>query len=286
MQGFDGEIQDKIIVCLSWCAQESSGTRHLIDHSSALTFSISVRQRVFFILCQSIRHPATMPIDPLGTAIGIAGLLATFKGAVDGYLLLESFFAKDNGLRDLATRFHVERKELEEWRHQFNLQDEDPQACLLHYETDENKHLMFETLDRINKSLIDAQNLLDNHTGNDGLKPKKSSKFWRSRGEKDGPKNRIRWAITNKAKFENCLTAIKAHLENLVRFSKRIQILQLPNWTQVLEWLTQIDENSYHRKARQLRQKGTGRWLLERTEFTQWLAGLAKDLLWVNATRK
>lgn len=227
-----------------------------------------------------------MPVEPIGTAIGIAGLLATFKGAIDGYLLLESFFVQDNGLKDLATRFHVERKELEEWRDQFNLQNDDPQACLLHYETDENKHLMFEVLDRINKCLTDAQNLLDNHTASDPPKSKRPSIFRSSRGEKDGQKNRIRWAIMNKAKFENSLSAIKAHLDNLVRRSKRVRILQLQKWTQVVEWLTQIDENSYHKKAQYLRQKGTGRWLLDRIEFCQWLSGQAKDLLWVNAIRE
>jgi hypothetical protein len=246
-----------------------------------------------------------MAIDPVGAALAIAGLLAAFKGAIDSCLLIESLFDKDSGLKDLAARFHVERLELKEWGARFNLNDPRAEECLFYYETDEKRKLIFEILERINTRLTNAQDLLKYHTRSDP--PQKGFKI-RSPFNKrhadaqgvldsdngdEGERNRIRWAIKNKAKFEEVVTTLKTHYENLVRLSKRIAILQLGNWCRThgpdlspVLWLTRIDETSLHTRAQQQRQEGTGRWLFGRTEFEHWLSGKVKDILWIHAIRK
>jgi hypothetical protein len=80
-------------------------------------------------------------------------------------------------------------------------------------------------------------------------------------------KNRIKWAIKNKTKFEEIVTTLKRHYENLIRRSHRISILQPENWKHVVQWLTSVDETLPHTRAQQLRQEGTGQWLFRLAEF-------------------
>jgi hypothetical protein len=239
-----------------------------------------------------------MAIDPIGTALAIAGLLAALKGALDSYLLIESLFDQDNGLKDLAIRFHVEHEEWKEWATRFNIHDKNPEECLLYYETDENRKLIDEILKRIETRLKDAQVLLDYHIRDDAQP--KSFKFRNPfmerhagvqdlagfQNDEEWQKNRIKWAIKNKAKFEEIVTTLKTHFENLIRRSKRVAILQPGNWNQVVLWLTRIDETSLHTRAQLLRQEGTGRWLFRRAGFENWLSGKVNDILWIHATRK
>lgn len=246
-----------------------------------------------------------MPVDPIGAALGIAGLVAALKGALDGYLLIESLFDKDNSLKDLATCFHVEREELKDWAARFNLYHPDPEECLLYYETDENRKLLFEILNRIDVRLAEAQDLLDYHTRGDAQQKsfKIRNLFNKRRTEAthavvsqydvELERNRIRWAIKNKAKFEEIVTTLTTHNENLNRRSKRIETLEPEKWNRVVLWLTRIDgtslhidETSLHSRAQQVRLEGTGRWIFSRTEFEYWLSGEAKDILWIQATRK
>ena len=233
-----------------------------------------------------------MAIDPVGTALAIVGLLAAFKGALDGYLLIESLFDQDSGLKDLATRFHVEAKEWEEWATQFNINDDNPEACLLYYETDENKKLIDEILIRMETRLKDAQRLLDYHTRKDNQQkvfkfrnPFTKRDLLDPHADDDLQKNRIKWVIKNKSKLEETVTALKTHLESLKRRSKRVSILQPGNWTRVERWLSRTD-NSLHIRAQQMRQEGTGQWLFRKPEFENWLSGTVKDILWIHATRK
>ena len=48
-------------------------------------------------------------IEPVGTGLAIGGILLSFKGAVDGYLLLTSIFASDNGLRFASSTPYIGR---------------------------------------------------------------------------------------------------------------------------------------------------------------------------------
>lgn len=113
-----------------------------------------------------------------------------------------------------------------------------------------------------------------------------------SHSDDEWQKSRIKWALKNKSKLEEIVTALRRHFENLFRRSKRIAILQPGNWDRVVWWLTRIDERSRidealaHNRNQQVRQEGTGRWLFRRIEFENWLAGKVKDILWIYAIRK
>jgi Prion-inhibition and propagation len=239
-----------------------------------------------------------MAIEPFGVALGVASLLACFKGAIDGYILIKSVFDKDNGLKDLASRFHVVQISLNEWLSRFDALDPDYEKSLLQYETDENKKLIFEILGRIKEHLADAQKFLFCHTREPAQRTSSNilDRFKKSRGgkrdaldshgEDDAPKSRVLWAIKNKAKFGEVVATLEAHYGNLVRCSKHVEILRLNNWAHEVKKLTNIDEHSPHTRAQQLRQEGTGQWILQRTEFRKWFTGEAKDILWVHAIRK
>lgn len=67
-------------------------------------------------------------------AFAVAGLIAGFKGAVDGYVLLTNIFASDNGIRFAALRFHIEKAKLDVWGERFQVNDE--ANCLLKKESE------------------------------------------------------------------------------------------------------------------------------------------------------
>jgi hypothetical protein len=46
-------------------------------------------------------------------ALAVGGILLAFKGAVDGYLLIESFFEKDNHSYTLALSYEIQKRLLE-----------------------------------------------------------------------------------------------------------------------------------------------------------------------------
>lgn len=78
----------------------------------------------------------TMPTgieEAIGLGIGVAGILAGFAGAVDGYRLLYEIFSKDNGLRALAADWHVENVRFKTWGERFRV--DEGVDCLLHAES-------------------------------------------------------------------------------------------------------------------------------------------------------
>jgi hypothetical protein len=81
-----------------------------------------------------------MPVDPVGLVLGIAGLLAAFKGAVDGYVLIDAIIEKDNGSRYLALRYYVEKHKLKVWGDYFSV--EDAAKCTLNNESENTRKLI------------------------------------------------------------------------------------------------------------------------------------------------
>jgi hypothetical protein len=72
-------------------------------------------------------------VEEIGIALGGVSLLAGFASAVDGYHLLCDIFAKDNGLRSLATNLHVEKVGFKRWGE--HVRANEPE-CLLHTESE------------------------------------------------------------------------------------------------------------------------------------------------------
>ncbi|KAL3427592.1 protein kinase [Phlyctema vagabunda] len=72
-------------------------------------------------------------MEPVGLAIGVVGLLAGLKGAVDGFNLLRDIFDKENDLRFMAVGFQTETTTLERWGEHFRVHDQ--ASCLLRDES-------------------------------------------------------------------------------------------------------------------------------------------------------
>ena len=112
---------------------------------------------------------------PGRSCAGHRGTACSFQRGYRQFLAPLRVFDNGSGLRDLAARFHVERLELKEWVARFNLNDPRAEECLVYYETDEKRKLIFKILDRINARLTDAQDLLKYHARSDA--PQKGFKI-------------------------------------------------------------------------------------------------------------
>lgn len=106
-------------------------------------------------------------LEGVGAAIGVAGLIAAFKGAVDGYLLIESMFDEDNGLRDLVLDYNIERQKLASWGDRFMVNAAREEDCLFHHERGHIKALMAKIFGRIQYFHTQADFFLQAHEVSD-----------------------------------------------------------------------------------------------------------------------
>lgn len=161
-------------------------------------------------------------MEPVGAALALAGLIAAFKGAVDGYLLIESFFDDDDGGGYLTLRYHIEKHKPLIWGDFFRTSD--PATCALASQPEVVKRLVLRILGEIKKTHDQAEPFIKKHNlvlpgvpaGNlekglaaDSQMAKDMAKLALSRS----PKSRINWAIKRKDKFAELVT----HLQQLNR---------------------------------------------------------------------
>jgi hypothetical protein len=176
-------------------------------------------------------------MEPIGTALAVAGLVTAFSGAVDGYLLLERFFSRDDGLRDLALRYHIEGIILSNWGDRYNIRAQNKHDNLLHEISLEVKHTMTRILERIQILHSDADKILETH-GGDGLNETDTPSPDRSNfenalrlepfGSRDSRtvlrtsmKKRFKWTVKNRDKFEHIVDQLRQYNEALVRLLDR-----------------------------------------------------------------
>lgn len=169
-----------------------------------------------------------MSFDPIsftiGTGLSLAGLLASFDGAVKGYFLIEGFFDKDKGSRDLALRYHIEHHKLRSWGDHFRVYD--PERCLLINEPEHTKQLISEILARIAvlheqaRPYISRYDLLLKDPGATNLIPsgdeterfQPDSAFVALRSKirmNKKQKNPIRWVIKDRQKFSDIISRLE-----------------------------------------------------------------------------
>lgn len=181
--------------------------------------------------CLNFDTQATMPTgveETIGLAIGVAGLLTAFKGAVDGYLLVESIFDSDNGLRDLALDYRIEREKLRNWGDRFNVHAEREEDCLLSHEKHQIKVLMAEIFGRIEEFHKQADGFLECHGGSSHkvdyshLVPTNPAPFHKqvqlhseetkamseTQMSKE-QKKKFKWAIKNKERFKEVVQKLR-----------------------------------------------------------------------------
>ncbi|RYN73278.1 hypothetical protein AA0117_g7896 [Alternaria alternata] len=168
------------------------------------------------------------------TIISVAGLLAAFKGAVDGYLLIESIFDKDNGLRDLILDYDIERQKLKSWGDRFRVDAARQEDCLLHQEPEPIKRLMAEIFGRIEHFHKEAEKYLNAHQVSDhrvdyhtmANPPDNFNEHLRLHSHQvvamseaqmtKQQKKRVKWAIKNKEKFETVVQRLRKSNDDLL----------------------------------------------------------------------
>jgi len=173
-------------------------------------------------------------LEAFGLGLGIASLLTAFKGALDGYLLIESIFDKDNGLRDLILDYYIEREKLNSWGDRFHVNAASREDCLLNREPERIKRLLAEIFGRIKRCheeaegyltihqdsdhRVDYQNMLhatgdlNKHLQLDGPQVKAMSEAQMAKQQR----KRVKWAIKNKEKFENVVKRLRKSNEDLL----------------------------------------------------------------------
>ena len=173
-------------------------------------------------------------IDPIGASFSVAGILLSFKSAVDGYVLLQGLLKKDSSLSDLALEYHIQRNMLRYWGDHFKVDDPDPKNCLLHCENENTKQTIANILGHIHKLHDDAAKLFTLHGGGDTLVDHNfddisidSNYFRHDSAEiqalserQDGKKKqkgRIRWVTQNKSKLAEIVAKLRDHNGDLRR---------------------------------------------------------------------
>lgn len=153
--------------------------------------------------------------------------------------------------------------------------------CLLGYLFPDKQKLVREKLDLIKLRLESASSLLKEHIREKGH----AASPWRL-GFGNKGKKWAKWVTRNQEKLDSHLQWIGNHLNDLFDITDEIKPLQPEKWDTATQTFTSIDEKSYHNEAVKRRQKGTCQWILNRTEYKNWISGTGSNLLWVNAIRK
>ena len=110
-------------------------------------------------------------MEVAGLGLAVVGLLVAFKGAVDGYLVIEQLVNSDAGLRDRALHFERIRKKLEQWGVEYNVDNSRlDEECLVNYESKENKEMILKILERTKQHLDEAKRLFKKLTNEEADK--------------------------------------------------------------------------------------------------------------------
>ncbi|KAK2736407.1 hypothetical protein CKAH01_18904 [Colletotrichum kahawae] len=94
-----------------------------------------------------------------GFVVGVVGLLAATKGAIDAFNILANIFSEDNGLRFLAFRYYIERSKLETWGEHVKIDDNE--NCLLRRESQRVQDDVMKTMAEINVAHKETAELLE-----------------------------------------------------------------------------------------------------------------------------
>jgi hypothetical protein len=197
---------------------------------------------------------------PEDTILAVAGLLAAFKGAVDGFLLIESMFEKDNGSRDLAHSYQIQNRILERWGQSQNIESSDPTACRVVNASAGDRKLVMTTLARIKALHEEAENYVNKHIDTGATDSfMKSNLGTRSISamvkqlavvqKSDKQKGRISWAIKNKTKFGKAVDQLRRYNQDLEALLARSDA-QIFNYTLPVHLLAGLDDADGIKKLR------------------------------------
>jgi len=161
-----------------------------------------------------------------GLALGVVSLLAGFKGAVDGYLLLSDIVNAFDDSSFLIVKLKIEQRRLEIWGDYYGFSDQD-QCARLKTEPMHAQKLILWILMEVESASTDIEKLvqryglhpveLDTTVANDGYKQSYRSSplitnLIRLRdeiNEKRKKRKNVTWAIRDNAKFEKLLDRLE-----------------------------------------------------------------------------
>jgi hypothetical protein len=158
-------------------------------------------------------------------ALAVGGILLAFKGAVDGYLLIESFFEKDNHSYTLALSYEIQKRLLEKWGEFQNINAVEAGDCRLFNASPKDREITLKVLARI-KTLHDkADDYVKKHVGPTALPSQSGSngptRFdhtavdLASRQMQAKQKGRVKWSIKNKEKFAQVVKDLRDYNQDL-----------------------------------------------------------------------
>jgi hypothetical protein len=166
-----------------------------------------------------------------GLAIGVASLLAGFKGAVDGYSLLESWKHAFEDSSYFAAKLEIERRRLQIWGDLFGFSDQN-QCERLRDESENTQNLVLYILMEIKLATTDVEKLM----GKYGLRLV----------EMDSKKTST---TTHQLRFKsNVLDSLverqKEYTSKLPRFKRGLQwTLDLPKFEKLLDRLEYLNDS-------------------------------------------
>jgi len=182
--------------------------------------------------------PRNMPFAG-DDAVAVLGLMAAFKGAIDGYLLIESFFDKDNKSWDLAVEYHIQKLLLENWRDFQNINAPDWKNCRLSNANTKDQKIVLHILARITTLNKEAERFIKKHldtnlladftsesgqsgaSGPESLNSAAVNNF-ASQQMQAKQKGRMSWSIKDKAKFNEIVQQLRHYNRDLTDlFSRR-----------------------------------------------------------------
>ncbi|KAK5660510.1 hypothetical protein OQA88_13058 [Cercophora sp. LCS_1] len=148
---------------------------------------------------------AELVLGAVSLGVSVASLTLAFKGAVDSYLLIESFFDShdDSGLRDLALSYHYECWRFEHWGDRNKILAQDSKDSAWFHQSDHVKALVAGLVQRVEQLLKEAKNYTEIHDAAPVLVSQKRHK------------SRFKWAIKNKAKFSTVVDRLQEHNSKL-----------------------------------------------------------------------
>ncbi|KAI6354011.1 hypothetical protein MCOR25_008795 [Pyricularia grisea] len=167
----------------------------------------------------------------VGTALGAAGLLFGFKGALDGYNALSDLFLEDTGLHYLALRYRFEAFKFEQLGRYCKV-DEPDGACILLQRPRRDQEVFLSHLNEVQRrqqfaasKFLDKYNLGEEQPGTpaattgDGLVAPESKSSWvamlkeQKTLKPNSFRSRLRWCLSHKEEFQKLVEQL-AQLNN------------------------------------------------------------------------
>ncbi|KAK1828078.1 hypothetical protein QBC39DRAFT_265862 [Podospora conica] len=146
---------------------------------------------------------AELALGGVGLAFSGVAFALAFKGAVDSFLLFDSFFDNyaDSGLKDLAIFYHIECRKFKHWGDKALAKDLDKSP--LFNQPESVASVVLRIVQRIEELHKDGRKYLDIHDDAPGPVPASQQKY--------KLKHKVKWAIKNKTKFADVVTRLQGY---------------------------------------------------------------------------